>query len=97
MFSVPGALHAIPDRVRRLITSGLEIKVGDLAIPGLFFADDIVDIGQGVGDLKNTYLGIWFSGVKGMFNTHVENAIKKAKQLKGVIRKKLQTHTKGQE
>ena len=35
---------------------------------------------------KNTYLGILFSGVKGMFNTHVEDAIKKAKRLKGVIR-----------
>ena len=30
------------------------------------------------------YLGIWFSGVKGMFKKHIKNAIKKAKRLKGV-------------
>ena len=33
------------------------------------------------------YLGIWFSRIKGMFKTHVGNAIKKAKRLKGVITK----------
>ena len=32
------------------------------------------------------YLGIWFSGIKGMFKTHVKNAMKKAKRLKGVIK-----------
>ena len=30
------------------------------------------------------YLGIWFSGIKRMFRTHVGNAIKKAKRLKNV-------------
>ena len=29
---------------------------------------------------ENKYLGIWFSGAKGMFKTNVENAIKKAKR-----------------
>ena len=32
------------------------------------------------------YLGIWFSGIHGMFKTHVKNAIEKAKRLKGVIK-----------
>ena len=32
------------------------------------------------------YLRIWFSGIKGMCKTHVGNAIKKAKRLKGVIK-----------
>ena len=32
------------------------------------------------------YLGIWFSGVNGIFKTHVKKTIKKAKKLKGVIK-----------
>ena len=114
-------------------------------IPGLFFADDMVVMGQGDGDLRELlkmvgeygrewkmqfkspkskvvnigkksnkdkrwqigegqvqegddycleikeqeeykYLGIWFSGIKGIFKTHVKKAIKKAKALKWVIK-----------
>ena len=34
----------------------------------------------------NTNLGIWFSGINGIFKTHVKKPIKKAKKLKGVIK-----------
>ena len=129
----------------RLVKSGLGVEVGDVVVPGLFFADDMVVMGQGEGDLKELlkmvgeygrewkmqfnsskskvvnigkksnkdkrwqvgegqvqegdnycleikeqeeykYLGIWFSGINGIFKTHVKKAIKKAKKLKGVIK-----------
>ena len=129
----------------RLVESGLGVKVGEVTIPGLFFADDMVVTGQGEGDLREMlrmvgeygrewkmqfnsskskvvnigkksskdrrwqvgegqiqegdvycleikeeeeykYLGIWFSGVKGMFKMHVKNVIKKANRIKGVIK-----------
>ena len=35
---------------------------------------------------ETIYLGIWFSGVNGIFKTHVKKTIKKAKKLKGVIK-----------
>ena len=36
----------------RLVQSGLGVKIGDVVVPGLFFADDMVVMGQGEGDLK---------------------------------------------
>ena len=129
----------------RLVQSGLGVEIGDVVVPGLFFADDMVVMGQGEGDLRKLlkmvgeygrewkmqfnsskskvvnigkksnkdkrwqvgegqvqegddycleikeqeeykYLGIWFSGVNGIFKTHVKKTIKKAKKLKGVIK-----------
>ena len=130
----------------RLVKSGLGVKIGDVVVPGLFFADDMVVMGQGEGDLRKLlkmvgeygrewkmqfnlskskvvnigeksnkdkrwqvgegqvqegddycleikeqeeykYLGIWVSGVNGIFKMHVKKAIKKAKKLKRVIKK----------
>ena len=36
----------------RLVKSGLGDKDGDVVVPGLFFANDMVGMGQGEGDLK---------------------------------------------
>ena len=36
----------------RLVKSGLGVKFGDVVVPGLFFANDMVVMGQGEGDLK---------------------------------------------
>ena len=36
----------------RLVKSGLGVKVGDVVVTRLFFADDMVVMGQGEGDLR---------------------------------------------
>ena len=36
----------------RLVQSGLGAKIGDVVVPGLFLADDMVVMGQGEGDLR---------------------------------------------
>ena len=47
----------------------------------------VFEFGNSFGNLR-----IWFSGITGMFKTHVGNAIKKAKRLKGVIRNVMEGH-----
>ena len=46
-----------------LVKSGLGVKVGDVVVPGLFYADDMVVMGQGEGDLRDRVVendrGIW--------------------------------------
>ena len=50
LFSVLFALY-MSELGDRLVTSGLGVKVGDAVVPGLLFADDLVVMGQGEGDL----------------------------------------------